>query len=58
MIDGRNFFDWPMRKDIRTCENIQKIVIGQGDDYTAGCPPGYPYFIEKFNTTNYFYWKS
>ena len=29
MIDGRNVFDSPIRKDIKTYENIIKIVIGQ-----------------------------
>ena len=32
MIGHRNFFDQSV-----TFQNIRKIVIGQGDDYTAGC---------------------
>ena len=32
MIDGK-----PVRNDKVTYENIRKIAIGQGDDYTTGC---------------------
>ena len=34
MIDGKNFFDQPVRNDKVTYENIRKIAIGQGDDYS------------------------
>ena len=37
MIDGRNFFDQPIKNNLRTYNNIQKIATGQGDDYTTGC---------------------
>ena len=33
MIDGKNFFDQPINSDLKTYENIRKIVTGQGDDY-------------------------
>ena len=36
MIDGRNLFDQPINKDIKTYENIRKTATGQGDDYTTG----------------------
>ena len=32
MVDGRNFFDQPIRSMTKTYENIRKIAIGQGDD--------------------------
>ena len=32
MIDGQNFFDHPVKNDLRTYDNVQKIVIGQADD--------------------------
>ena len=35
MVDGGNFFDLPIKNDIKH-ENIQKITTGQGDDYTTG----------------------
>ena len=37
MIYGRNFFDQPIKNDLKTYGNIQKIATGQGDDHTAGC---------------------
>ena len=44
MIDGRNFFDQPIKSNLKTYGNIRKIVTGQGDDYTTGCLLDYPYF--------------
>ena len=44
MIDGRNFFDQPINSMTKTYENIRKIAIGQGDDYTTGCLLDYPFF--------------
>ena len=37
MINGENFFDQPTKNNKVTYENITKIAIGQGDDYTTGC---------------------
>ena len=47
MIDGRNFFNQPVKNDLRSFDNTGKIAIGQGDDNTAGCVLDYPYF-EKY----------
>ena len=44
MIDGKSFFDQPIKSDKITCENIRKIATGQGDDYTTGCLLDYAYF--------------
>ena len=44
MIDGKNFFDQPAKSDIRTYDNIQRIVTVQGDDYTTGCLLNYNFF--------------
>ena len=33
----KNFFYQPVKNYLRTYDNIQKIVIGQGDYYTTGC---------------------
>ena len=44
MIDGKNFFDKPIKNDKITYDNIRKIAIGQGDDYTTGCLLDYVYF--------------
>ena len=47
MIDGKNFFDQPVRNDKVTYENIRKIAIGQEDEYTTGCLLDYTY-LKKY----------
>ena len=37
MINKQNVSDQPVKLNIRTYNNILKIMIGQGDDYTTGC---------------------
>ena len=44
MIDGKNVFDQSVRNDKVTYQNIRKIAIGQGDDYTTSCLLDYTYF--------------
>ena len=44
IIDRRNFFDQPIKTDLRTHDNIRNIAISQGDDYTAGWLVDYPHF--------------
>ena len=44
MIDGKYFFDQPVKNDKVTYENIRKIATGWGDDYTTGCLLDYIYF--------------
>ena len=46
MIGGQNLFNQPVRNDLRTYDNIQKIAAGQGDDYRTGCLLDYPYIKE------------
>ena len=36
IIDGQKFFDQPIKNNLRTYDNIQKLATGQKDD-TAGC---------------------
>ena len=48
MIDGKNFFDQPIKNNKVTYENIRKIAIGQGDDYTTGCLLDYTYFKKYY----------
>ena len=43
MIDGRNFFDQPIKNDLKTY-NIGKIATSEDDDYTTGCLLDYPNF--------------
>ena len=50
MIDGRNVFDQPIDSMANTYENIRKVAIGHGDDYTTGCTLDYAYFKENYKT--------
>ena len=36
IIDGRNFFDKPIKNDLKTYDKIRNIATGQGDDYNPG----------------------
>ena len=44
IIDGKNFFDQPVRHKLMIFDNIRIIATGQGDYYTAGCLLDYNYF--------------
>ena len=48
MIDGKNFFDQPIKNNLKIYDNIRKIVTGQGDDNTTGCLFDYPYFKKYY----------
>ena len=37
-------FDEPVKSDIRTYDNVQKIATGQGDGFITGCLLDYNYF--------------
>ena len=44
----KNFFDQPVKNDKVTYENIRKITIGPGVDYTTGCLLNYTYFKKYY----------
>ena len=44
MIDGKSFFNQPVKSDMRTCDDIRIIPTGQGGDYTTCCLLDYNYF--------------
>ena len=48
MIDGKQFFEQPVKNDKVTYENIRKITIAQGDDYADGCLLDYTYFKKYY----------
>ena len=48
MIDGKKFFDQPVKNDKVTYENIRRITTGQGDNYTTGCLLDYTYFKKYY----------
>ena len=43
-IDGRNFYDQSINDSIKQYDEIRKISIGQGDDYTTGPLLVFAYF--------------
>ena len=48
MINGKNFFDQPIKNNKVTYENIRKIATGQGDDYTTVCLLDYSYLVDTY----------
>ena len=48
MINGRNFFNHPMKNDLKSYDNIKVVEGGQGDDYTTRCLLNYPYFKKYY----------
>ena len=48
MINGENFFDQPIKDNKETYENIRKVAIGKGDDYTNGCLLDYSDFRDNY----------
>ena len=44
MIDERHFFDQSVKDNLITYDNIWKIAISQGNDYTTGWLLDYNYF--------------
>ena len=48
MIDGKNFFDQPIKDNMVTYDNIRKVATAQGDDYTTGCLLDYPYLNDTY----------
>ena len=49
MIDGRSFYDQPVKNDIWTCDNNMKFATGHWDDYAVGFLLDYLYFKENYN---------
>ena len=37
MIDGKNFFDQPIKNDKIIYDNIWEIATGEGNEYKTGC---------------------
>ena len=33
----KNIFDQPVKNELRTYDNVQKITTSKGDDYTTSC---------------------
>ena len=48
MIDGENLFDQQVKSNVRACDNIQKVAVGQGDDYTTASLLDYNNFNKQY----------
>ena len=48
LTDGRMFYDQPVDDLIKQYDEIRKVVIGQGYDYTIGCSLDYTYFKDNY----------
>ena len=48
IIDGKVFFDQPVKNDLITYENIRKMATDQGHDYTTSCLLDYNYFKKYY----------
>ena len=48
MIDRKNFYDQPINDLIKQYNEVKKVSIGQGDDYTTGCLLDYAYFNDNY----------
>ena len=47
-IDGKNFYDQPIKDSIKPYDEIKKISTRQGDDYTTGCLLDFDYFFKNY----------
>ena len=48
IIDGRNFYDNPIESDIEKYRELEKVMIGKGEDYTTGSLLDYNYFDKHY----------
>ena len=48
MIDERNFYDQPINDLIKQYDEVRKVSIGYGDDYTTGSLLDYAYFKDNY----------
>ena len=49
-IEERNFYDQPINDLNMQYDEVRKVSIGQGDDYTTGCSLDFAYFEKKLQT--------
>ena len=48
IIDGRNFYDNTIESDIEIYSELKKVMIGKGEDYTAGSLLDFNYFLKHY----------
>ena len=49
LIDGQSFYDQPVSDQTKKYNELRKVTIGKGDDYTTGCLLDYDYFLKHYN---------
>ena len=48
IIDGRNFYDNPIKSDIEKYKELKKVMTGKGEDYTTGSLLDFNYFLKHY----------
>ena len=48
IIDGRNFYDNPIEDDTEKYRELNKVMIGKGEDYPTGSLLDYDYFKKHY----------
>ena len=48
LIDGRNFYDQRINDIIKQYDEVRRVSMMYGDDYTTGCLLDYAYFKENY----------
>ena len=48
LIDGQNFFDQPVKNNLKIYDNLRKIVTGKEHDYKTSCLLDYNYFNKYY----------
>ena len=48
IIDGRNFYDNPIERDIEKYRELKKVMIEKGEDYTTGSLLDFNYFDKHY----------
>ena len=49
LIDGRNYYDQNISDDFKKYEELRKVIIGRGEDYTTGSLLDYDYWKKTIN---------
>ena len=48
VINGRSFCDNPISSEIEQYDELRKVTLGKGDDYTTGCLLDFDYFEKHY----------
>ena len=48
IINGRNFHDNPISSEIEQYDELRRVALGKGDNYTTGCLIDFDYFKSNY----------